>query len=595
MSTIQLHHQKSSFPIAEKTKNKVFLRRGARLLGAILFFLISRTSYAIDWNTVSVIYHSDYQSIRESPAGSGNWTTAFGGPLPFRLIGVVLYNTEDWLDPTANYNKIPWNLGGQAEIFLQAVDVDDFGGTSCWMGQNYGNLPWIGDPVHNSYSNKAWYEELDRLQLYYPGKTTYSLRAGDLVEIYTGVGGLYYSGKMNVNKQHSTDTDNNFQVVVLQRNYGLPAAAQLTLGDLKNADNSFVFNPLEPRASGGEHYQMSLVNLNNVRLKNPLLWGPNMDLQLTDDTGRDFDVHLGLNAGFYSYMTPTGTYNVAGVIDQESANGRDGYRLLSLEASNFSALPGVAAPVWNGGGGDAHWSSGANWTGPSLSSDWELHFDGGTNVASVNDCENNTSFYGIVFNPSAAAFTLSGNAIKVKRVANFSGETQTVDLSLNTDDNNCLFLAETGDIQVSKPIVGANGIEKYGSANLTLSASNTYTGTTDIEAGSLILADGGTIDASSDIQVAAGALFEIDGGVHHLAAISGEGDTILADSAHVTVQSIVQNNLIMGAGCTLSIAPISGGLHLSGESLHPVPEPSAMLILLLGLSILTAYGIIRRK
>ena len=58
--------------------------------------------------------------------------------------------------------------------------------------------------------------------------------------------------------------------------------------------------------------ESTLVQLTNVRLTNPLLWGPNMDLKLTDNTGRDIDVHLGLDAGFYSYMAPAGAYEVTG-------------------------------------------------------------------------------------------------------------------------------------------------------------------------------------------------------------------------------------------------------------------------------------------
>ena len=287
---------------------------------------------------------------------------------------------------------------------------------------------------------------------------------------------------------------------------------------------------------------------------------------------------------------------MTGIMDQESATGCDGYRLLALKAGYFSTLSAIAAPVWSGGGGgDARWSTAANWTGPSLGSNWELHFDGNTNVNAVNDYQNNASFYGIVFNPGAAAFTLSGNTVKVKRVANFSSVLQTIALSLNTDDDNCLFLAEPGDILVSKPIVGAKGIEKYGSANLTLTAVNAYAGTTDIEAGSLILAEAGNIDASSGIQVAAGATWKSTAAAHHLAGIAGQGETVLADSAQVTVQYLVQDTLTLGAGCTLTIAALPGGPRSSAESITSTPEPSAMLMLLAGISSLMAFRVLRRK
>ncbi|MGD0654651.1 MAG: hypothetical protein ABSA16_09925 [Thermoguttaceae bacterium] len=574
------------------------------VFGALLIFLLSQTSYAIDWNTVPVIEHSDYQSIKQS--SSGNWVSNFSKTLPFRLIGVVLNESADYLDATADYTSTftIYYLGGQAQIYIRAVNLDgtdydpdtntaysDSGGTACWMGQNYGNLPWIHSTKDNYY-NDVWYAELDRLQIYYPGSTaSNTLKAGDLVEIRTSVGGMYYSGMMNVNELHSTALANDFEIVVLKSGYCSDVttlATSLTLTNLKNSDDSFIFNTNAPSNFGAEHYQSTMVELTGVHLTNPLLWGANMELTVTDGTGRTFNVQLGRNSGFYTYMAPTGSsYNITGIMNQESANGRDGYYLLTLKAEYYSTISSVAAPVWNGGGGDALWSTAANWTGPSLSSDWELHFDGSTNRNSVNDKENNTSFYGIVFNPDAAAFTLSGNAVKVKRMANFSSLTQTVNLSLNTDDANCLFLAEPGNIRVSEPIIGANGIGKYGSADLILTAVNTYAGTTDIEAGLLKLSDGGNIDASSGILVASGATLEIDGGEHHLAAISGEGCTIISGSAQVTVDSIVQDTLTIGA--------ISGGQISGAEEVYPTPEPSAMLILLLGLSCFATYDVLRIK
>jgi autotransporter-associated beta strand protein len=616
VSNYQFKKNRSPFSFFRVLRRISSSRFGVRLTIIYFVSLIAQPLYAIEWSTVPIIQQSDYQKITESPSGSGNWTGAFGGPLPFRLIGVVLNNSEDWLDSTANYTSTitPWYMGGQAEILVQAVNLDgtqwdpnpsesfdDFGGTSCWMGQNYGNMPWITDPG-NSYTNAAWYNELNRLQLWHPdtpglpSSVAQPVRKGDLVEIRTSVGGLYYDGKMNVNEQHSNDPSQDFEVVVLQHNYGLPAAAELTLSDLKNADNSFVFDSAAPRDSGAEHYQMSLIKLRNVHLTNSLLWGPNMDLKLTDDTGRNFNVHLGLNAGFYSYMAPGGTYDVTGIIDQESGNGRDGYRLLTLDASSYSAIPSIAAPIWNGGGGsDTRWSITANWSSPGPINGWELHFDGNTSLNTLNNSPSNSTFAGIVFNPNAGSFTLSGNSIMVNRVANFSNIVQTIDLSLNTDDANCLFLAEPGNIIVSKPIVGGHGLEKYGSAALRLTAVNTYTGTTDIESGLLILSDGGTIDSSSAIQVCSGATLQFDGGEHYLSTIFGEGDTLLTNAAQITVDSLVQNTVTLGAGCRITINPIPGGPQASAECLSTVPEPSAMLLLMLGLAFLTALRAFREK
>ena len=116
-----------------------------------------------------VIRHTDYQLDTGDPANS-----PFVTPLPFRLRGVVLNNTEDWLDPTEHFDNqklLPPFLGGQAEFIVQAVNLDgtahdpypgeeqagaqdplanDHGGTFAYMAQNYGNLPFIPDP-DNAY------------------------------------------------------------------------------------------------------------------------------------------------------------------------------------------------------------------------------------------------------------------------------------------------------------------------------------------------------------------------------------------------------------------------------------------------------------
>ena len=101
-------------------------------------------------------------------------------------------------------------MGGQAQIYVQAVPGSgDFGGTPCWMGQNYGNLGFQYDPANpeTRYETPPGIAELDRLHLYRPGTTlsdSQLVRAGDLVEIRARCG-LEYNGNMYVNEGHSID------------------------------------------------------------------------------------------------------------------------------------------------------------------------------------------------------------------------------------------------------------------------------------------------------------------------------------------------------------------------------------------------------
>ncbi len=286
-----------------------------------------------EWDSVPVILHKDYQAVTTTGA------SAYSGAFPVILRGVVLNDTEDWLDPTAAYDPEYhfFNLGGQAECYVQTVANGDFGGTACWMGQNYGNHPKHQDPMYN-YTDAEWYAELDRLGIYYEGTSLTEdqlVRAGDLVEVRARTG-LNYGGKMNVNEGHSNDSDYDFEILLLQKNYGLPAATEISLDLLKAEDDTFLFDDEEPtREFGGELYQSTWVELQNVRFTDDTIahWGCDADLTVTDETGRTLTVHLGLNDSFETSSAPTGFFNAVGILDQSDTSGIGGYQLLVMNAS----------------------------------------------------------------------------------------------------------------------------------------------------------------------------------------------------------------------------------------------------------------------
>jgi hypothetical protein len=296
-------------------------------LAAVLTTSIA--SAEVDWSLLPYTPISTYEAV------NADGSSAYSGGFPVKLIGVVLNNTEDWLDPTPAYTDTyqPWNLGGQAEVIIQAVDYNginpgDFGGVFNWMGQNYGNVPWHGDPSWN-YTNAQWTAELGRLGLYGGDGVTEPVRAGDLVEIRARMG-LNYSGKMNVNEAHDPSPANDFEIVVLQRNYGLPTPTALPLNLIKDAGDAAIFDPT--RATGGEHYQATLVDLKNVKVISGT-WGVDQTVTVQDASGRTLDMYLGLNSGFASTQAPPGYFNAEGIIQQSSSSGKDGYSLLALDPS----------------------------------------------------------------------------------------------------------------------------------------------------------------------------------------------------------------------------------------------------------------------
>lgn len=304
------------------------------------------------------INHNDYQAVTST---GGRGYTDGEDAFPITLIGVVLNNTEDWLDPTADYffDGFSFEMGGEAEFYVQAVDLTgfdfsgtgynppasvqtgDFSGTACYMAQNYGNT-YRNDPMY-SYSNTEWYSELDRLGLWRNGSEVAEenlVRAGDLVVI-TANTGKYYKGKMNVNEDHSNEIENDFTVEILQKNYGLPDAIGISLSAIQDEYDVAIFD--ETRAAGGEFYQSTLVELTNVWFKDEDLanWGSDADLTVTDSTGRTLNVHVGLNSVFDSMAVPKSgqLYDLTGILDQSSSSGMDGYQLLLLDPSYISQVP----------------------------------------------------------------------------------------------------------------------------------------------------------------------------------------------------------------------------------------------------------------
>lgn len=303
---------------------------------------------AQDWTSVPYVQHSEYQAV------NGDATSAYGGTFPVKFLGVVLNNNEDWLNPAAAYDAGVhlWNMGGEAEFYLQAVDLDgtaydpfpasafaDFGGTACWVGQNYGNHIMHQDPSWN-YTDSEWYGELDRLGLWRPGTPLTAselVRPGDLVEVRVR-GGLHYKGKMNVNEQHSNAATNDFEIEILQKGFGLPAPTNLSLADLKSSDDVFVFDA--SRQTGGEAHQSTLVELVGLQLEGSADWTAGSDITVTDGI-RTMNLHIGLNDGFDGSVLvgPGKTFSAAGVLDQSSGSGMDGYQLLVMNPGDISVVP----------------------------------------------------------------------------------------------------------------------------------------------------------------------------------------------------------------------------------------------------------------
>ena len=259
--------------------------------------------------------------------GVSTWNPNF----PVTLVGVLLTNPGEMLDATPNF--IPWNngdgayeMGGQWQVFVQAITPGDRGGVECWMAQNYGNLPWEPHDGSDSYANDAWAAEVNRVS--HDPATGRAFQKGDLVTL-TANGALFYGGMENINEEHSIDPAMNFTMSLVAAGYGLPAPEVISLAavistNLGPTGHYDLFDPT--RATGGEHYQGMRVRLNGLTLVTTNGWTTNSDWDsryctATDGEGRQFPlIHPLYDLG----PAPTNRFDATGVFLQESGSGTDG-------------------------------------------------------------------------------------------------------------------------------------------------------------------------------------------------------------------------------------------------------------------------------
>jgi hypothetical protein len=258
--------------------------------------------------SVPVVTHREFQGV--NAAGESTYTASAKATLE----GVVLNNPADMLDPTADDSiTAMYDMGGQWQIFFQG-EGDDHAGTAVWFGQLYNNLPWV--VPDGGYSNEQWIAELTRIN-------AARFAVGDRIRV-TGYF-LSYNGKLNINEQHSNNPDHDFTIELVEPDVGLPKPELVSLDDLKDDQDQFIFDP--ERLVGSERYQGRLIKIQDVNVVDPNAWAPEAELAITDGV-KTLPVKLGRGNGIYAgSFNLTQPCDVIGILDQESSDLTNGYRL----------------------------------------------------------------------------------------------------------------------------------------------------------------------------------------------------------------------------------------------------------------------------
>ncbi|MES2207138.1 MAG: autotransporter-associated beta strand repeat-containing protein [Pseudomonadota bacterium] len=164
---------------------------------------------------------------------------------------------------------------------------------------------------------------------------------------------------------------------------------------------------------------------------------------------------------------------------------------------------------------------------------------------------------------SSSSITLNGGGIRATGAFTLSNA-----ITLGASGG-ILEMAE--DATVSGVISGSGNLTKTGSSKLTLSGTNTYTGTTTVSAGQLTLEGGASLADSTAVTVASGATLFLQDNDETIGSLTGEGTvtlnggslTVGGDNTSTTYSGIIEDGI---DGAQNLIKTGTGTLSLSGSN-----------------------------
>jgi outer membrane autotransporter protein len=256
---------------------------------------------------------------------------------------------------------------------------------------------------------------------------------------------------------------------------------------------------------------------------------------------------------------------------------------------------GIGGTNSSGGASGANGVGGAGVMGANLSVTNGGAISGGLGGDGV------TRAAAVQFTGGANSLTLNAGASLTGAVAIDSGATASViagadGLTLASP----LLLGGTGTIDTnghslswSGPISGAGDLVKGGAGTLTLGGANSYTGATNVAAGTLRAGAANTLSSASAFTVATGAVLDLAGNSQAIASMSNGGTVSLPGSAPGTTLTV--NGPWVGNGGTLRLGTALGGsasasdrLILSGSTAVASGTTNVQIVNLGGLGALTS-------
>jgi autotransporter-associated beta strand protein len=270
---------------------------------------------------------------------------------------------------------------------------------------------------------------------------------------------------------------------------------------------------------------------------------------------------------------------------------------IANEESAFSnqISPAISAGTfqWTGGGANPNWTTPGNWSGgvaPTGDGNESLVFpSGAARLTNIDDLpvganafagiSTSASGYNITLNNPLAlgsgglALTSAGTEIwtaasgagiflfSAESFTTASGATLTINANI-TEMNGRLTIAGSGNTTLVGSLAGTSGLTAIETGTLTLNGVSSYTGSTQITAGTVYAYTNSPLGMNSDVTVATGATLNVVGTFMAGAGLQGQYYNITPNSSNFASLSALNSSL---AGQTPALTALSSTTSLNNS------------------------------
>ena len=227
------------------------------------------------------------------------------------------------------------------------------------------------------------------------------------------------------------------------------------------------------------------------------------------------------------------------------------------------AAQAQTALTWQGtaGAGNTNWSANNNWLAapPATSGTYSLFINNNARTTNVNNV-GGLVLTNMSFGSGAGAFTISGSAVTLRGViSNSSASNQSISFNIllggTAATSGTFQAASSGTVTLSGTISGTNGLVKTGTGVFRITGSNSYSGATQVNAGSISIDANSSLGSTSGVTLDGGGLV-IDSGsatgftVDKSITLGSGGGTLTSTAATNTGAAgiVTYSGLISGSG-----------------------------------------------